>query len=99
MSYDNFTRKIRAISQFIKGKGVRRSLYDSILWKKMHVTLVFWHPNCVFMAALEFRFSVAVSTFKTDIIGAKSFLKSYLNLFTCALLSFFDLSLLSGLRS
>ena len=51
------------------------------------------------MAALEFRFSVAVSTFKTDIIGAKSFLKSYLNLFTCALLSFFDLSLLSGLRS
>ena len=47
--------------------------------EKMHVTLVFWHPNCVFMAALEFRFSVAVSTFKTDIIGAKSFLKSYLS--------------------
>ena len=65
----------------------------------MHVTLVFWHPNCVFMAALEFRFSVAVSTFKTEIIGAKSFLKSNLNLFTCAILSFFDLSLLSGLRS
>ena len=65
----------------------------------MHVTLVFWHPNCVFMAALEFRFSVAVSTFKTDIIGAKSFLKSYLKFLTSAFLLFFDLLAPSGLRS
>ena len=65
----------------------------------MHVTLVFWHPNCVFMAALEFRFSVAVSTFKTDIIGAKSFLKPYLKSLTSAALSFFDLLTPSGLRS
>ena len=65
----------------------------------MHVTLVFWHPNCVFMAALEFRFSVAVSTFKTDIIGAKSFLKSYLKFSSSAFLLFFDLLAPSGLRS